>query len=74
MGAICVECGTTNSTGVRTHEELLKAYPKGCHVCSRGTKDTPERLEKKCSELGYHFVDMLGEPIRPTKPTPEKKK
>jgi len=73
MGAICVLCGTKNSTGVRSYEDLKQQYPNGCHVCSRGTRDTPQRLKEKCDELGYDFVDMRGHPILPT-PSKEKKK
>jgi len=65
MGAICVMCGAANSTGVRTYEDLKKSYPNGCHVCSRGSKNTPDLLAKKCAELGYDFLDMHGVPIRP---------
>ena len=71
MGAFCVLCKTKNSAEVRSYEDLKKQYPNGCHVCSRGTKDTPVRLQQMCAEIGYDFVDMHGEPIRPTK---EKKK
>jgi len=68
MGALCVLCGTSNSTGVRTYEDLKKSYPNGCHVCSRGSKGTPEALKAKCDRLGYDFVDMHGVPITPLDP------
>jgi len=74
MGAFCVGCGTKNASGTETGDELLVRFPQGCHVCSRahvGPKIkyelTHSNLAAKIKELGYAFIDMEGEPLRPKK-------
>jgi len=67
MGAFCVSCGTKNMTGFQTGDQLLVRYPNGCHMCSRNTrKGTNIKLAELIEKLGYAFVDMEGQPLRPS--------
>lgn len=67
MGAFCISCGTKNMTGFQTGDQLLKRYPLGCHLCSQNArKGTNIELAKMIAELGYAFVDMEGQPLRPS--------
>ncbi len=67
MGAFCVECGTKNMTGFQTGDQLLVRYPLGCFYCSQNTRrGTNTKLAERIKELGYAFVDMEGEPLKPT--------
>jgi len=66
MGAFCVSCGTKNMTGYQTGDQLLVRYPLGCHMCSQNTrKGTNTKLAAMIEELGYAFVDMEGQPLKP---------
>jgi len=66
MAAICNACGAKVSSGIKTHEQLLEQYPKGCHYCSRAADpNTRSDLAAMIKENGYAFVDMEGIPIKP---------
>jgi len=82
MGAFCICCKTKVSTGIRTGDDLLEAYPMGCHACSTATGTKAEitraTLKETIAAKGHAFVDMEGKPLRPTTvfrgPPEEKKK